>query len=135
MLDQTFELFRLALNNAVLLNGAAAFTLLPFLGLAARLTRGPLTTAVVWFGCGAGLGGLASVLAYLGQRCNWEYSKNECARNWQLAADWLLWPAIQQVAIDPRMNAPRQHRFVLSGGTYDDRAPRPIRHDDQMMVV
>ena len=94
MLDQTFELSRLALNNAVLLNGAAASALLAFLGLAAPPARGPLTTAVIWFGCGAGLGGLASVLAYLGQRCNWEYSKNESLRrNWKLAADLLLWPA------------------------------------------
>lgn len=80
MLDQTFEMSRLALNNAVLLNGAAASALLAFLGLAAPPAREPLTTAVIWFGCGAGLGGSASVVAYLGQRCNWEYSKDEAQR-------------------------------------------------------
>jgi hypothetical protein len=101
MLDQTFELSRLALNNSVLLNGAAASALLAFLGLAAPHAREPLTTAVIWFGSGAALGGWASVLAYVGQRCNWESSKYEGKstdqrkrRNWMIPATLLLYSAV-----------------------------------------
>jgi hypothetical protein len=98
MLNQTFELSRLALNNAVLLNGAAATALLAFLGLAAPHAREPLTTAVIWFGSGAGLAGWASVFAYVGQRFNWESSKYDDnptdehkRRNWMIAAKVLIY--------------------------------------------
>jgi hypothetical protein len=100
MLDQTFELSRLTLNNAVLLNGAAATALLAFLGLAPPHAREALTTAVMWFGCGAGFGGFASVFAYVGQRFNWESSKYEDkptdkdkGRKWMTAANFLLYSA------------------------------------------
>lgn len=95
MLDETFELARLGLNNAVLLNGAAATSLLALAGLGGTEGRDALLLAVMWFGSGAGLGGLASVLAYFGQRCNWEFSKDEeRRRGWKRAADLLIWPSV-----------------------------------------
>jgi hypothetical protein len=44
-------------------------------------------------------------------------------------------PAFEQLAIDIRINAFGQRRFVLPGGTHDSRAKRSLVHDDQLMVV
>lgn len=77
MLEATFAFARLALTNAILLNGAAATALLAFLGTAVVPNRPPLIAAIFWFGFGTMAGGASSLLAYFGQRQNWEWSKVE----------------------------------------------------------
>lgn len=74
MLEATFAFARLTLTNAILLNGAAATALLAFLGSANAETRGPFVCAISCFAWGTMSGGVASLLAYLGQRQNWEWS-------------------------------------------------------------
>jgi hypothetical protein len=73
MLKATFGFARLALSNAILINGAAATALMAF--LATRSVGGipvGFYNAVLRFAVGAGLGGAASMLAYIGQRLDWE---------------------------------------------------------------
>ena len=71
MLNATFAFARLALSQVVLLNGAGATALLAFMS-SHDSVGGGMRCAVVLFAIGAGLGVFATVLAYFGQRCNWE---------------------------------------------------------------
>ena len=71
MLQATFDFARLALGNAVLLNGAGATALLAFMSTHQNLSAG-CRCGVLLFAVGAACGGIATVLAYLGQRQNWE---------------------------------------------------------------
>ena len=72
MLEATFGFARVALSNCILLNGAAATALISLLSA----QKGPIDyamhNAILRFAIGAGLGGVASLLAYIGQRLNWE---------------------------------------------------------------
>jgi hypothetical protein len=72
MLEATFAYSRLALNNVILLNGAGAVAFLAFLGARHDRVGSPAQHALIEFATGAALGGLASILAYLGQRFDWE---------------------------------------------------------------
>ena len=75
MLDATFSFARLALSNAILINGAAATALIAFLANNTTASTGHYN-AVLRFAFGAGLGGVACMLAYVGQRCDWERATN-----------------------------------------------------------
>ncbi len=74
MLGATFAYSRLALTQVVLLNGAGATALLAFMSSHGAVAGG-VRCAVVLFALGAGLGVFATVLAYFGQRVNWEAVK------------------------------------------------------------
>lgn len=74
MLGATFAYSRLALTQVVLLNGAGATALLAFISSHGSVGGG-VRCAVVLFALGAGLGVFATVLAYFGQRVNWEAVK------------------------------------------------------------
>ena len=71
MLGATFAYARLALGQVVLLNGAGATALLAFIPAHGAIAA-DLRCAVLLFAFGAGLGVVATVLAYFGQRVNWE---------------------------------------------------------------
>jgi hypothetical protein len=75
MLEETFAFARLALSNAILLNGVAATAVAAYLAQLhdAHLPAG-FRNAIFRFAVGAGLGGVASMLAYLGQRLDWDSS-------------------------------------------------------------
>ena len=78
MLGATFAFARLALSQVVLLNGAGATTLLAFMSSHGSVGSG-VRCAVVLFAFGAGLGVIATVIAYVGQRVNWEAIKADPA--------------------------------------------------------
>jgi hypothetical protein len=95
MLEETFEFARLAVNSAILLNGAAATALLAFGAQRPEGLTHAVGTALVCFAFGASLGGITALFAYFGQRCNWEHSKGTAGkRGWGAAASALLTVAI-----------------------------------------
>ncbi|MEP7245439.1 MAG: hypothetical protein ABI885_17440 [Gammaproteobacteria bacterium] len=76
MLEATFEFAKLALSNAILINGGAAAALIAFFADGTRKTSAGLYYAILGFAIGAGVGGLASILAYFGQRLDWAQATN-----------------------------------------------------------
>lgn len=72
MLEATFAYSRLALNNVILLNGAGAVAFLAFLGARPGRVGSSAKHALIEFALGAALGGAASLLAYVGQRFDWQ---------------------------------------------------------------
>lgn len=71
MLGATFDFAKLAVTSLILLSGAAATALLAFIGTHTAVGK-QAWIAVTAFAVGAWLGGMSSVLAYTGQRLDWE---------------------------------------------------------------
>jgi hypothetical protein len=91
MLGATFEFAKLAVSSLILLNAGAATAVLAFLGTHGEaLAHGKLS--VLFFTFGAGLGGVASALAYLGQRGDWEVATGRRKKTRWVSG--LIWAAI-----------------------------------------
>jgi len=91
MLEATFAYSRLALNNVILLNGAGAVAFLAFLGARQSRVSSSAKQALIEFAAGAALGGAASLLAYVGQRFDWQQTTGQ--RRHGRATDRLIWTA------------------------------------------
>lgn len=72
MLGATFDFARLGLANGILINGGASVALMAFLGTSAASAKKDLRFALLVFSVCTGVGGVASLLAYVGQRIDWE---------------------------------------------------------------
>jgi hypothetical protein len=71
MLAATFDFARLALSSLILLNSGAATAALAFIGAHGRIIA-LLPYALGAFALGAASGAVSALLAYFGQRANWE---------------------------------------------------------------
>jgi hypothetical protein len=91
MLGATFEFAKLAISSLILLNAGAATALLAFIGSHGN-TVAPTRCALLAFTTGAGVGGFASMLAYLGQRLDWAVASGR--RKDVHASNILLWAAL-----------------------------------------
>jgi hypothetical protein len=89
MLEATFGFARLALGNLILLNGAAAAAFLAFLGARGGNITPLAKHALLAFALGAAFGGFASMLAYFGQRFDWEQTTNR--RKWPRTTNVLIY--------------------------------------------
>jgi hypothetical protein len=96
MLGATFEFAKLAISSLILLNAGAATALLAFIGSHHEATV-PASLALLSFAVGAGLGGIGSVSAYVGQRLDWELATGR--RNSRFATDVFVRLAIACVLV------------------------------------
>ncbi len=87
MLRATFEFGQLAIKQLVLINGGGAIAILGYLGATASngalspFQRAIVSHALFLFAAGVGLGALTALLAYLGQRGDYEIA-SEGTRDW-----------------------------------------------------
>lgn len=92
MLEETFRFARLALSNAILINGAAATAVAAFLAHRSAPPSAAMHNAILRFAVGAGLGGVASMFAYFGQRLDWDISTNRARPAWLV--NTMIWLAV-----------------------------------------